>query len=61
VARPRWPDGNRWQELLDRALGLGGSGWHRWRTAGAAGRAARVIEAVADGRHPESGMWCASG
>jgi hypothetical protein len=47
VIAGRWPQDHEWPDLLARALAVGGSGWHRWRTDAAAERAARVIEAVA--------------
>jgi hypothetical protein len=50
ITQPHWPDHELWPDLLDGAVRLGGSGWHRWQTAGAAGRAARVVEAVAEGK-----------
>jgi hypothetical protein len=47
ITSEHWPDDHEWPDLLARAVALGGSGWHRWGTDGAAERAARVIEAVA--------------
>lgn len=45
VALERWPDADRWPELLDRARALQPD-WDAWRVRGAAQRAAREIEAV---------------
>lgn len=47
VVAQHWPDGAQWPDLLARALALGGAGWTRWQTEGAAERAARVIRTVA--------------
>jgi len=47
VTVPQWPELNRWPALLDRALALGGERWVRWQTAGAATRAAAVIDSLA--------------
>ena len=55
-----WPEAFRWPDLLARALAVGGSGWQRWGTDGAAERAARVIEAVAGESHPIRSASCAS-
>ncbi|PKZ65958.1 hypothetical protein CYJ73_07325 [Gordonia terrae] len=41
-----WPDAERWRSILD-TVGDSSPAWSRWHTAGAAGRAARAIEAVA--------------
>lgn len=49
VVEPTWPDPARWPEVLDRAAALDPD-WSRWRTAGAAARAAAAIEDVARGR-----------
>jgi UDP-N-acetylglucosamine--N-acetylmuramyl-(pentapeptide) pyrophosphoryl-undecaprenol N-acetylglucosamine transferase len=55
VTSERWPEDHQWPDLLARALALGGSGWRRWCTDGAAQRAARVVEAVAgDSLHRRS-------
>ena len=54
-----WPDGDEWPDLLAQALGVGGSGWGCWRTDGAAERAARVIEAVADDQRCRRPASCA--
>lgn len=43
--RYRWPDPEEWPDLLA-AAGRSRPDWHRWRTDGAADRAARVIEEV---------------
>ena len=52
VGLTRWPDASAWPGLLDRAVGLGGSGWARWSSGDGAARAAAHLEAVAalDGR-----------
>jgi hypothetical protein len=52
VGLARWPDASAWPALLDRAVGLGGSGWERWSSGDGAARAAAHLEAVAalDGR-----------
>jgi hypothetical protein len=55
----RWPEEDRWPGLLTSALEVGGSGWHRWRTAGAAQRAARIVEVVAGDEHTTRGPSCA--
>jgi hypothetical protein len=47
VSIPQWPEVTRWPALLDRALALGGDSWVRWQTAGAATRAAAVIDSLA--------------
>jgi hypothetical protein len=59
VTATRWPEGRQWPGLLERALVAGGSGWRRWHTDGAARRAARVVEAVANPRARTSAS-CAS-
>jgi hypothetical protein len=59
VVLERWPDDDQWPDLLARALDVGGSGWRRWATDGAAERAARVIEAVAGDRHSRRSPSCA--
>ena len=43
-----WPEGARWPGLLSRALELGGPGWARWGTDGAAATAAGHLDALAD-------------
>jgi UDP-N-acetylglucosamine:LPS N-acetylglucosamine transferase len=43
-----WPDARSWRELIARAQGSDPSRWERWRTAGAAARAAEAIEMAAD-------------
>lgn len=42
-----WPRAERWPELLDRALTLGGDGWDRWGGDGAP-RAAALLDDLAD-------------
>ena len=54
-----WPEGDQWPGLLARALAVGGSGWQRWRTDGAAQRAARVIQAVVGGSDVIGSAPCA--
>ncbi len=44
VVLPRWPAGDDWPGLLQEAETLGGSQWARWRTDGAAERAADTIK-----------------
>ncbi|TFV91068.1 glycosyltransferase [Blastococcus sp. CT_GayMR16] len=58
VTSGHWPEDHQWPDLLARALVVGGSGWQRWRTDGAAERAARVIGAVA-GQHARESASCA--
>jgi UDP-N-acetylglucosamine--N-acetylmuramyl-(pentapeptide) pyrophosphoryl-undecaprenol N-acetylglucosamine transferase len=48
VTSGHWPGDHQWPALLSRALVAGGGAWQGWRTDGAAERAARVVEAVAD-------------
>jgi hypothetical protein len=60
VTSAHWPDDHRWPELLASALGVGGSGWQRWRTDGAARRAARIVDAVAGDTHSQLARSCAS-
>lgn len=60
VTSDHWPDASRWPDLLARALAVGGSGWQRWGTDGAAERAARIIETVAGEAHPARSVSCAS-
>lgn len=48
VVEPAWPAAGRWPEVLDRAAALEPD-WSRWRTAGAAARAAEVVHDVARG------------
>jgi hypothetical protein len=48
VVEPVWPSAERWPEVLERVDGLDPD-WSRWRTAGAAARAAEAIEDVARG------------
>lgn len=47
VSVPRWPSVAAWPHLIDAAMTLGGRRWARWHTAGAAARAARVIDSLA--------------
>jgi hypothetical protein len=49
VVEPVWPAAARWPAVDDRALALDPD-WSRWRTAGAARRAADVVERVAGAR-----------
>ncbi|WP_454048720.1 glycosyltransferase [Cellulomonas sp. Marseille-Q8402] len=49
VVEPSWPAAERWPEVLDRVATLDPD-WSRWRTAGAAARAAEAVDAVARGR-----------
>ncbi len=60
VTGPAWPDDRQWPELLARAGEVGGSGWCRWRTDGAAQRAARIIEAAGAAQHTRLGPSCTS-
>jgi hypothetical protein len=48
VVEPSWPAADRWPEVLERADALEPD-WSRWRTAGAAARAAEAIDDVARG------------
>jgi hypothetical protein len=59
VTSGHWPGDHQWPDLLARALAVGGSPWERWSTDGAAERAARVIEAVADGQNSRRSASCA--
>jgi hypothetical protein len=59
VVSEGWPGDRRWPDLLARALDVGGSGWRRWATPGAAERAGRVIEAVARDQHSRRSPSCA--
>lgn len=47
VTLPAWPHPDDWSKLLRRALRLDPAQWSRWRTEGAAGRAAAVLDEVA--------------
>ena len=47
VVRHRWPELPEWPDLIDRARACGAQGWNRWRTKGAAPRAATAIARVA--------------
>ena len=51
VVCPRWPAGT-WAETLERAVQMGGDGWERWSTSGAADRAAAIL-AVRSREHKE--------
>jgi hypothetical protein len=50
VTHPDWPANHEWPDLLDRARSACSTKWRRWRTCGAATRAAEVIDRVAS-RH----------
>ena len=53
VVHSDWPELADWPRLIDSAQAIGSSGWGRWQTAGAAARAAALIERVAaDGNVP---------
>lgn len=47
VVRTQWPQPSEWPALIDEATRIEPQNWRRWRTEGAAGRAASVIERVA--------------
>ncbi|OUS91775.1 glycosyltransferase [Rhodococcus sp. NCIMB 12038] len=47
VSVPRWPSLTEWPHLIEAATTVGGHRWPRWQTAGAAGRAAAVIDSLA--------------
>lgn len=47
VSVPRWPPLHQWPALIAETLALGGDRWVRWQTAGAAQRAAAVIDDLA--------------
>jgi UDP-N-acetylglucosamine:LPS N-acetylglucosamine transferase len=47
VGLEQWPPAAEWPALLERAVGLGGSGWDRWTTGGGAAAAARHLETLA--------------
>jgi UDP-N-acetylglucosamine--N-acetylmuramyl-(pentapeptide) pyrophosphoryl-undecaprenol N-acetylglucosamine transferase len=47
VVHPRWPLAAEWPDLLGQARKIDGERWRRWRTHGAAQRAAAAIEEVA--------------
>ncbi|MFC9358436.1 glycosyltransferase [Rhodococcus sp. NPDC057014] len=47
VSVPQWPPVTAWPHLIETALALGGGRWPRWQTAGAAARAAAVIDTLA--------------
>ena len=51
VVERGWPAADRWHDVLGRARALRPE-WSRWRTSGAAARAARAIEDVANTRWP---------
>jgi hypothetical protein len=46
VVESSWPSADAWPAILDRARALNPD-WSRWRTAGAAQRAAAEIDATA--------------
>ncbi|KLL95619.1 hypothetical protein NJ76_24610, partial [Rhodococcus sp. IITR03] len=43
-----WPDPDRWPELIERARGLDPVEWKRWQVDGAAGRAAAIVDELAE-------------
>jgi hypothetical protein len=47
VGLVQWPPAAEWPGLLERAVGLGGSGWDRWTTGGGGATAARRLEMLA--------------
>lgn len=47
VTLKEWPALESWPDLITQAQALDRDGWSKWRTSGAAARAARVIESVA--------------
>ena len=47
VSVSHWPSVTAWPDLIETALARGGQRWTRWRTAGAAARAAAVIDTLA--------------
>ncbi|WP_261949331.1 glycosyltransferase [Rhodococcus sp. T9N] len=47
VTLKEWPALESWPDLITQAQALDREGWSKWRTTGAADRAARVIESVA--------------
>ncbi len=49
-----WPDPSAWRCLIRHAQASDPNIWERWRTSGAAARAAEVIEATAQ-RYVEAG------
>lgn len=49
VGLDTWPEPERWRDLLDRAVALGGEGWARWSPGDGAARAATVLARVASG------------
>jgi predicted glycosyltransferase len=51
IVEPVWPAADAWPGVLDRAQALRPD-WSRWRTAGAAQRAAAAIDATARGERP---------
>lgn len=48
VTLQQWPPLGAWPELISQARALDNERWSAWQSAGAAARAAKVIEAVAD-------------
>lgn len=55
VGLTEWPEAAAWPWLLDRALGLGGQGWHRWSSGRGAVSAAHHLEALSDRLTPAGG------
>jgi hypothetical protein len=47
-----WPRSDDWEALIARAMAIDVQGWLRWRTDGAAARAAAVVDEVASRRRP---------
>jgi hypothetical protein len=47
LAEPRWPEADRWPQLLEEAARRGGERWERWNDSLGADRAARVLESTA--------------
>jgi hypothetical protein len=47
VTSDGWPDGRAWRRLIDKREPPTRSSWERWRTTGAAARAAVAIDATA--------------
>lgn len=48
VGLPEWPDLERWPELIERARRTDPAQWARWRTSGAAARAAAILDRIAE-------------
>ena len=51
VVRSGWPEPADWPRLIETAQAIGSNLWARWQTAGAAARAAALIEHVAVDRN----------